>query len=104
MRTVVIISAFVLVVAVCTVDVCCSMAKDRERTTVFKRIKGEVAAGRQQEAQDRAEGLERQIRAMRLRARKLNAEGRAAEARRLSAEIIRLSNQLDAMRKPKPQP
>lgn len=98
MKTLVIAAILLLVAAVCVIDVRCSMAKDSGRPTEISRIRGEMAAGAKADAQQREEGLELQIRMLRDRARSLNRKGKAAEARQVSAEIIRLTNMLEAER------
>lgn len=98
MKTIAIAGVVLLVILVCAVDIRCSIAKDAGAATEIKRIRGEMAAGAKAEAQQREENLELQIRMLRDRARSLNRKGRTAEARQVTAEVIRLSNILEAER------
>ena len=88
MKAIAIAGIVLLVVLACVIDIRCSIAKDA----------GAMAAGAKAEAQQREENLELQIRMLRDRARALNRKGKAAEARQVTAEVIRLSNILEAER------
>ncbi len=95
MKAIVIIVGIILVVVACIVDIRCSMERDRGHATEISRVRGEIDAGAKARMQQRREGLELQIRALRLQARRLNKEGRDVESRRLTAEIIRLNSELE---------
>jgi hypothetical protein len=98
MKAIAIAGIVLLVVLACVIDIRCSIAKDAGAATEIRRIRGEMAAGAKAEAQQREENLELQIRMLRDRARALNRKGKAAEARQVTAEVIRLSNILEAER------
>ena len=98
MKAIAIAGIVLLVVLACVIDIRCSIAKDAGAATEIRRIRGEMAAGAKAEAQQLEENLELQIRMLRDRARALNRKGKAAEARQVTAEVIRLSNILEAER------
>ena len=97
-KSLVVFAVIILVVAVCAIDIHCSTLRDKGRPTEISRIRGEMAAGHEQEKMTREEGIEMQIRMLRARVRKLKKEGKTAEARQVTNEIIRLTNLLEAMR------
>ena len=97
-KVIVVFVVLLLVVVFCAIDIHCSTLRDKGRTTEISRIRGEVAAGHKQEKMTREEGVEIQIRMLRARVRKLKKEGKTAEARQVTNEIIRLTNLLEAMR------
>lgn len=100
MRTVafIVLPVLALVALLCVLDVRCSIEKDRGRATELNRVRGELAAGAQADRQRLAEGIELQIRMLRARARKLNEDGDSEEARRVTAEVIRLTGELERVR------
>ena len=97
-KSLVVFAVIILVVAVCAIDIHCSTLRDKGRPTEISRIRGELEAGRAQEKMTREEGIAVQIRMLRARVRKLKKEGKTAEARQVTNEIIRLTNLLEAMR------
>ena len=99
MRILIISLVLVLVAALCALDIRCSMEKDRGRPTTVARVRSEMGAAAKAQEEDRVQSLERQIRGLRVKVRKLNAEGRKVEARQLTSEIIRLSEAVEQARR-----
>ncbi len=98
MKAIVIAALVLLAIIACAIDIHCSNAKDSGLHTEISRIKGEMAAGAKADAQQRIENLELQVRMLRDRARALNKKGKSAEARQVTAEIVRLNAVLEAER------
>ena len=82
------------VVGVCALDLKCSMTKDRDRPTTMHRIREELDSGRREQAQVWREGMERQLRGIRVQIKKLLREGKDAEARRLMGAASQLERRL----------
>jgi len=98
MKAIVIATLVLLAIIACAIDIHCSNEKDSGLHSEISRIKGELAAGAKADAQQRIENLELQVRMLRDRARALNRKGKAAEARQVTAEVVRLNGILEAER------
>ncbi len=97
-KMLIIFLVLVSVLGICACDICCSIKRDKGRRSSITRINDEISAGREAQKQQWQEGLEVQIRGLRVRARKLTNEGKSVEARKVTSEIIRLNNILEASR------
>ena len=82
------------VIALCALDLHCS-GKEKEGTvpSTVARVTDELAAGRRELARSRADGMDVQLRELRLRARKLVREGKSEEARKLITAITQLEKE-----------
>lgn len=93
------LGAIALAVVLCAIDLNCSgSVADAPAQTTIGRIRGEISAGRREMSLNRADALNVQIRDLRVMARRMVKEGRAAEARPLFATIAELEKQAEAMR------
>lgn len=90
-------AVLVLVIVLCAWDLHCSgSSANTDMAVGVRRVKRELAAGRQELAQRRVDALNLQIRDLRVMARRMVKDGRSAEARRLFAAIAELEKQAEA--------
>lgn len=86
--------ALVVVAAFCALDLKCAKGRDSAQRGSLDVVKGEIAAGVDELATQRADAIRVQIRDLRIRVRKLLKAGDNAEARRLMGEIQKLERRL----------